>query len=108
MYLLAPYMIAVGNHEQVHVAGGEKDPIAMPLEMDSIRNGATMAAILAENVGYLSIIDSTCQIMGTSLGGTASSMGSPTSLCLALNITSLAQYTWLVNELESIDHLRTP
>ena len=27
---LAPYMIAIGNHEQEHIVGGEKDPSHHP------------------------------------------------------------------------------
>ena len=107
---LAPYMIAVGNHEQEHVVGGEKDPSHAPgngFHPNWGNYGHDSGGECGVPVYYrFCMPDNGNQPWWYSF---EYGLAHFTVLSTEHNFTrGSPQYTWLVNELESVDRLRTP
>ena len=109
---LAPYMIAIGNHEQEHLVGGEKDPSHAP------GNGFHPSW---GNFGHDSGGECGVPVYNRFHMPESGNGNQPwwysfeyglvhfTILSSEHNFThGSPQYTWLENDLKSVDHSRTP
>ena len=108
---LAPYMITMGNHEQEHIVGGEKDPSHHPgngFHPEWGNYGHDSGGECGVPVYYrFHMPDQN----GNQPWWYSYEYGLAhfTVLSTENNFTRGSwQYTWLVNDLRSVDHLRTP